>query len=567
MELFVGLKRFLFSSIVVGLNFSSISMAQQHSQSRWSGEEINALYTAAQHTAGQNQFEYRLGVYKSRNQAELSHQSGVWTGYPVLKASNLVEVPPHLRQAMSELYKSGDRSRIIDNRARSAYGEEQWLVVELVGRRKSVGIPKDEVSFREWAARMVDIGNLPSPSFLMNDLVARAQAGFWRATTVHGVTSLPTDLDPNVRFGQGSTPLTLAVGAGDIDVVRALLARNANPNICEISGCPLTIATLYASENESLFDELIARGAQVDQVDLNFSESTDTLLTKALFLGNTRLATKLLDLGASVNGVPGGNSTPLLAALTNGDKSFAELLLSKGASPLPFHDRALAPSPVDALHLYHAATAANNPQLVPWVEQTMLHAAGSSPEYKFSLAVEQNSRKFAVKNNSTISVKAAPFRIVLQFSDQLRGRVRIGGSLSPRWMQELVRGDNTNAMFDRLSAMTPRRASDDDSRVLLLSESCQASSKAGDRCAGVHVSLRSSAGGAGDFHEFRPASGEHVLEIQKVGSVLDFAESAATPLSKMKGKSLYMAVATVLDLRANSGSRLISPYFFQLKFD
>lgn len=73
--------------------------------------------------------------------------------------------------------------------------------------------------------------------------------------------------DPNIRDGRGNTPMLLAAGLGQIDLVDALIARKANVNLANASGeTPLIRAV--QRRDLSLARSLITAGADPDQADV-----------------------------------------------------------------------------------------------------------------------------------------------------------------------------------------------------------------------------------------------------------------------------------------------------------
>ena len=79
---------------------------------------------------------------------------------------------------------------------------------------------------------------------------------------------LDAGANPNVRDGDGSTPLHWAVITGDLAAIKALLDTSANPNIKDESGMtPLHQAAMRAKDNAAVIEALLAAGADSSAKD------------------------------------------------------------------------------------------------------------------------------------------------------------------------------------------------------------------------------------------------------------------------------------------------------------
>lgn len=135
--------------------------------------------------------------------------------------------------------------------------------------------------------------------------------------------------DPLAVEGPEGVPL-LAAAARDARKVEHLLARGADPaGVSEHGRSALHVAALSPRSLRSL-ELLLAAGAPVDQADAEGA----TPLWLAASLGNLEGAKALLRAGASVDRrAPGRDgSTPLLPAVTRGDRAMVGLLLEAGAN-------------------------------------------------------------------------------------------------------------------------------------------------------------------------------------------------------------------------------------------
>ena len=129
----------------------------------------------------------------------------------------------------------------------------------------------------------------------------------------------------NMQDDEGMTPLAGAVVQEQVDVVRFLLDKGADPNIPNKHGLtPLEHACGREKTNGlALAKLLLARGASVNAT--NVTGFTITPLDWAISADNTELVKLLLDHGAIIG------TTFLSAAAGRGDVDIAEILIAHGA--------------------------------------------------------------------------------------------------------------------------------------------------------------------------------------------------------------------------------------------
>lgn len=72
--------------------------------------------------------------------------------------------------------------------------------------------------------------------------------------------------DPNLRDGQGNTPLLLAVAAGNDDLIPILTTAKANPNLANAAGETPLIRAVQRRDAD-MVQLLLAAGADPDQTD------------------------------------------------------------------------------------------------------------------------------------------------------------------------------------------------------------------------------------------------------------------------------------------------------------
>ena len=156
----------------------------------------------------------------------------------------------------------------------------------------------------------------------------------------------------------GQTPLCLAAAAGDDEVVKILLATNADPNLAGDDGqLPLNCALAHPGDATEM---LLAAGASPTAMDgsgrspiqnagwygnekaikllakqsVNLSQATQsgsTALHFAAWQGHKDAAEALVDLGVAVDVADADGWTPLHKAAVRGDVEMIKLLLAKGA--------------------------------------------------------------------------------------------------------------------------------------------------------------------------------------------------------------------------------------------
>jgi ankyrin repeat protein len=180
-------------------------------------------------------------------------------------------------------------------------------------------------------------------------------------------TAVTAFLDGGINVNEqvepdGETALILAASRGDLNIVKQLLARNADPNINDkgnftalfraLAGRHNEVAELilaqpkldlnarglnkvtalitYASrDSEDIVKDLINRGADVTLQD----GDGDTALHLTVQNGNVNLTKMLLAKKAPVNVKNKVGGTPLMWAASTGNDELAQLLLENGADP------------------------------------------------------------------------------------------------------------------------------------------------------------------------------------------------------------------------------------------
>ncbi len=518
----------------------------------WAGSDVEALANAWLHSAGGVAFDYQVAYFADEQAARLGRMARWGDGSRVLaplqRADSLVDVPPDLRLPLAQLATPGRRSAVLPVRGRA--GQPLWAVLQLVARQ-TVRRPGGPEEFRRRAAGWVRAGLLPPPATLRAETEHRAQAAFWQARTPEAVRAVPADLTPNIRFGDGQTPLALAVLIDQPAMAQALLERSARPDHCGRLGCPLHLAVTQPDKarRAAWLDLLLGAGAPADSFDPKYAAAGSTPLEAAAFDGDTASVERLLAAGASVDGRPGVRSTPLEAALSGGQRAVAERLIARGARLLPFGDRSerelgRANAWLAARESKEAAT------LVPWIAVQMLDAARRSPAWRLGVHLEQDGRRLPLSDGAKLDLRAAPFKLVLQRGGAEAPGLVLAASFDPAWAaqaRDAQYGDGNGVWKPSRSGALAEPPSEG-SYELLAYEARPAGLAAGEGWGG-HMHLGFDAATRKDFHEQRAARDEWVREVRAVLTVPDRGEiGSAAPLSALRGKTLTLLLAVALPL-------------------
>lgn len=173
--------------------------------------------------------------------------------------------------------------------------------------------------------------------------------------------------DPSAIFAfnaTGQTPLHIAAGNGDIDMVAYLIRNGARINFDDDDG-RIPLHNAVEAGSEPVVRALVAKGADIHAKDMAgraprdmceplsliswiFShgdrlEAKDETGATALFhftiRGNIEAVRILLDQGADIETIGGRHRTPLFPACNSGFVDIVELLLARGASVKARDDR------------------------------------------------------------------------------------------------------------------------------------------------------------------------------------------------------------------------------------
>jgi hypothetical protein len=542
---------------------SAAATAASAAMPAWSQEQWEALFATAEHTAGGSSYVYREATTTDAEMAQRWSRFGMITvrGLRDIRARNLIDVPPALRFALLHLYQPDDVSPPVLRTL--ADGRKEWSVLKLV-RRGTASPLKFDSPFRADAATWVASGKLPAPDQL-NDPMAQARIAYWRVFNPEQIARVPSSLSADIEYGDHGTPLLTALLRKNLEAAEALVRRGADLNHCGAWGCPITFAARMPDAAESLawVGWMLKNGAKPDATDPRGPEILSTALAAAVWHGHREVALRLLDAGASVDGVRDAITTPIEAAAMKGNKPMAEWLLSRGASVMPRP----ALTGLGVSSVYTAAQSANDAALSAWAETTMLQAAMARPEFRFEMYFEQAGRHINPDRDGRVQLKPAPFKMVFRLPDGTDG-VQVGSSLHASWLDEIRAGDLRNAMYRPLASVALSDAAKPGSDYLVLSPPCPSAAPADPGCDGAPMFLSVDPDARDDFHERRTKGGK--AYVRAVSHVVDTAEgdghATDVPLGHLDGKTLYIATAVPLSIGGATGTRLIRPQLLSVKF-
>jgi uncharacterized protein len=151
----------------------------------------------------------------------------------------------------------------------------------------------------------------------------------WKAVEIDNVRAIEplakAGVDLNVRNAKGQVPISAALQAGSFEVAKLLSSQpGLDVNAANTAGeTPLMMAALRGRVD--VMQTLIERGAKVHQAGwspIHYAASGPEVKAVAL----------LLDKGAPVDPLAGGNVTPLMMAAMYGSEASVDLLVARGAN-------------------------------------------------------------------------------------------------------------------------------------------------------------------------------------------------------------------------------------------
>jgi ankyrin repeat protein len=195
-----------------------------------------------------------------------------------------------------------------------------------------------------------------------------------------------------VLTAEGETVLMLASYTGNVDAVKLLLDRGANPNVQQARG---QSALMWAASegHTKVVELLLARGADPALASVASTRPERrppggmTALLFAARQGKLDTARALLDGGANVDQASADNTSPLLIAIVNGHYALASMLIERGANPNIADANGRTPlyAAIDLRNVqWSQAPAPELPQATHLAMIEQLLAAGADPSIKIA---------------------------------------------------------------------------------------------------------------------------------------------------------------------------------------
>lgn len=308
--------------------------------------------------------------------------------------------------------------------------KDSWAIVELesVQEKPIAGYG----TLRAVLPALVSKGALPAPTALQSEPLLVNRRLMNTVRSAQDFDRLPPGFDVDQPLSNGYLLLQQALLREDQELLKAVLKRLANPNLCAMYRCPLQIALESKQHAADFVRQLLAAGAQPDQTA---GPGQDTALTLASLNGRRDIVELLLAAGADLNGGSGGR-TPLAVAVYRDHFEIAQLLLDRGADPLyskPATGTRFTPAPPISVVL-----GGGRPQAAALLRAAVMKKVAAQPQYRWDGWLEQDGQKYPLADG-TLRLKRAPFTLNVHLGPE--ATLRLASSTSTRVFDELRTSD------------------------------------------------------------------------------------------------------------------------------
>jgi Ankyrin repeats (3 copies) len=356
--------------------------AQAQRFSDYSVEDKKLLWEEAVASFDGLEYEYVTRTFATENHArdclkDLSSCISNNSGAPKEAKHRYNEMPRQWREKVASLD--------FDEVSEPFYFKDadQWLVFELIKKLPSqfVGAIDPLAWLEKFSAT-----SLPSPYELRNDPAVVLRTELNRISSRDGLQQLLSKTKLQARqldslLSNGNTLLIKAVYNNDRDMMAALIAAGASVNQCGAASCPLSKA-----------------------VALNLPDAVTFLLKNK----------------ANPNGAR-SNDTPLIYASTIGNRPVAQMLIDAGADVLKTRNEQAGGFELKRSMLFYALS--EFPGYVNWLSDQVNQALEKTGKYQWTAWIEQNNKRTPVQDGSSISIRRAPFKLIMKMNPESSFRV------------------------------------------------------------------------------------------------------------------------------------------------
>lgn len=440
---------------------------------QYSDAELRLIYDEALATGGATYKFYIVGsddrdvLQDAWQQIESGRDKG-------LRLKTLVRTELRQQQAFALPIPIRDQLRRLVSGEHSAVfplDKRNWALVELESVDSATPMPVFE-ALRNALPKLVTTGAIPEPRELAGNPFLQQRSLMNKANTTAEFDRLPPGFDIDMPLSGGMTLLQRSLARDDAAMVKAVLTRAANTNLCLLRQCPLMLAVRGKGNAAAYVAALLAAGARPDQVS---APGENTALTVAANNGDLASVQRLLAAGASPEGAD-GPETPFTLAAYHGHREVVQQLLAKGADPL-----ARRPGGNGGfVTAVAAAQAGQKPEVLALLRAAARKQVGAARGGRWNWWIEQDGEPVKPVGGRH-HLKRKPFSLFVQLP--AGSELRVEASTSPHLFDEYKAADITAPLF-----RTARRIGelhDGSVRTLLVSDFA-ARTAAPDQHGGVH---------------------------------------------------------------------------------